>query len=360
MTRGIFIGKFMPFHRGHLSAILEASTQCDELYVVVSHDDNFMKERCAEYGIKEMPLELRMMWINKELQDFDHIKVIGVDETDVPMYPNGWMEWSALVREALIEAGVPQRGWADKAINPVAIDYCFGSETGYDDQIVTYFNAHIKYVAIDIERKRVNISATELVKNIYKHWDMIPAAVRPHFVKKVLVVGTESCGKTTVVRKLAKHFLTSWSEEYGKWYQKNEMGDYDGNWQVHDFEIIAMRQIEQDREAYRTANKVAFVDTDAIVTDYYLDMYLGEKSPMINVLKDLEKDTWDLVFMLQPTVAFVQDGTRWEENRDKRWELHERLKRMFDEVGVPYIEMGGDYHFRFTMIAREVEDMLGE
>ena len=161
MTNGVFIGKFMPFHRGHLSAILEASTQCDMLYVIVSWDERRMLERVKETGIKPMSMELIMMWVNKELQAFDHIKVVGVDETEVPLYPNGWQDWSALARQSLIDAGVLQRGWADKAINPVDIDFCFGSEEGYQDNMRTYFNSKIEYKMIELRRKVVNISATE-------------------------------------------------------------------------------------------------------------------------------------------------------------------------------------------------------
>ena len=110
-----------------------------------------MLDRVRESGIKPMSMELIMMWINKELQDFDHIKVIGVDETEVPLYPNGWQAWSELARQALIDAGVLQRGWADKAINPVDIDFCFGSEEGYQDNMRTYFNSKIDYIMIDLD-----------------------------------------------------------------------------------------------------------------------------------------------------------------------------------------------------------------
>lgn len=361
MKIGVFIGKFLPLHMGHLNAIIKASTMCDKLYVVISQNSDFMKQRCDEWELPYMPLELVTMWMNKELELFrDHIEVVSVDETGVPSFPNGWARWSKLTRDALIQAGVKQNGWADFASNPVDIDYCFGSEEGYEENMKKYFNSDIEYRMIDIDRKQVPISATELVKNIYENWQFIPSSVRPHFVKKILVVGTESCGKSTVVCKLAKSFLTSWSEEYGKEYEQKFLGSYSGNWTVQDFERISMNQLEQDSEAYRTANKVAFVDTDAIVTSYYLDMYMGEKSDLIESLKKLEVGKWDLVYMLQPTVPFVQDGTRWEENRNKRWELHERLKSEYDRLGINYIEIGGDYEYRYTTILNGVRKLLKE
>ena len=367
MTKGLFIGKFLPFHRGHLSAILKASTQCDILYVVLSQDRRQMKQRCEENNLKEMPLETIAMWMNQELQIFaDHIKIVPIDETILPPLkdqnnPKEWRkEWADIAKSALVTAGVEQFENGD-----VDLDFMFGSELGYQEYASKYINKDIQYVMIDLERSYVNISATELVQNVYKHWDMLPGAVRPHFVKKILITGIESCGKTTLAKKLAKNFLSSWSTEYGKWYQQNEMGNYGGNWTIEDFEIIAMKQLDQDKHAYRTANKVAFIDTDAIVTDYYLELFVknaGGTSLLIESLKKEEIGKWDLVVLLQPTVKWVQDGTRFDDMKDEetRWELHAKLKGMYNSYGIPYIEIGGDYKFRFETIINEVEKLLGK
>jgi HTH-type transcriptional regulator, transcriptional repressor of NAD biosynthesis genes len=360
-TNGLFIGKFLPFHRGHLCAILKASTQCDNLYIVVSQNRNFMRERCTVHNIKEMPLEMITMWIKKELQNFsDHITVVQVDETDIPPMegPGKWRpEWAVLAKKALINGGMKELLGGE-----VDLDFMFGSEIGYEQYVKDYFNKDAIYKTIDLKREYIDISATRLVKNIYENWDMLPGSVRPHFTKKVLITGIESCGKTTISQKLAKNFLTSWSEEYGKWYQKNEMGDYEGNWRVEDFETIAMRQLEQDSHAYKTANKVAFIDTDAIITDYYLELFIGKggQSQLLETLKQQEVGKWDLVFLLQPTVPWVQDGTRFDNMKEQkiRWELHRKLKSMYDSYGIKYIEIGGDYKYRFETIISIVEELL--
>jgi len=361
-STGMFVGKFLPFHRGHLFAILQASTKVDKLYVVISQDRKMMKERCVSHNIKEMPLELITQWLNIEFQAFPHIIIVPVDETGTDPYPHGWVDWARLTRVALIKAGVLQRGHAPQAVAPdaVDVDYMFGSENDYDAMIRQLFNYAIEYVKIDVKREYVDISATRMVEDIYKNWEMLPGVVRPHFVKKVLITGTESCGKTTLTQMLGKNYLTSWSTEIGKDYEKEKLGGYSDNWNVIDFDKIAMLQLEQDDHAYRTANKVSFIDTDAIVTGYYLNMYLGERSELIEVLSKKEMDKWDLVVLLQPTVPWVQDGTRWEENKEdkKRWILHKQLKRKYDDLGIKYIEIGGDYHHRFNEVIKLVENML--
>jgi HTH-type transcriptional repressor of NAD biosynthesis genes len=45
---GVVPGKFLPPHRGHLSAIIHAATKCQKLYVVVSDHPELTKKLCDE------------------------------------------------------------------------------------------------------------------------------------------------------------------------------------------------------------------------------------------------------------------------------------------------------------------------
>lgn len=49
---------------------------------------------------------------------------------------------------------------------------------------------------------RDGISSTEIRKDIYGHWDWLPTNVRPYYVKKVLLIGSESTGKSTLTQIL--------------------------------------------------------------------------------------------------------------------------------------------------------------
>jgi HTH-type transcriptional repressor of NAD biosynthesis genes len=45
---GVFVGKFFPPHKGHLKAILECSTKCEKLYVVLSHSLEQEQHLCKQ------------------------------------------------------------------------------------------------------------------------------------------------------------------------------------------------------------------------------------------------------------------------------------------------------------------------
>lgn len=45
---GLFPMQGVPPHRGHLYEIIQASTQCEKLYVVISHNEHINDELCKK------------------------------------------------------------------------------------------------------------------------------------------------------------------------------------------------------------------------------------------------------------------------------------------------------------------------
>lgn len=337
---GMFCGKFLPPHRGHLFQIINAATKCSKLYVIVSDSAEVTKQTCKDACLPVMDLKTRARWLSIELQTFDHVKVIMLDESDIPVYPNGWAEWSKLVHDAI----------------PEKIDVIFSGETEYTDNFGVYF-PEAKVDLFDYSRARYPISATEVRKAPIKHWDYILGAARPFFAKKVLITGTESCGKTTIVKYLAKLYHTSWSEESGRYYSERFMGGREDIYTIKDFENIAAQQESIDLDALHHANRIVFHDTDAVVTAYYADLYIHEISSKL--LSYINPHRYDMVLMFQPDVTWVDDGQRFNGETEKRWRLHEKLKNMYIEQGFKrIIEIGGNYSERLEKAITHVDTLL--
>ena len=55
---------------------------------------------------------------------------------------------------------------------------------------------------------------------------------------------------------------------------------------------------------------------------------------------------FDLILFLEPTVAFVQDGTRNEKLLEDREGYSRQIKELFDEAGLKYHCISGDYYNR--------------
>ena len=332
-TRGWLTGKFCMLHMGHINLINQASTMCDELVVVLSHSDTRFKDPRLSYRNK-------MLWLKTIFKDTPHIKIVGVDETGIPAYPDGWPQWAALVKEKI----------------GTSFDFIFTSEP--DD--TKGYNEHFpgqQVVVVDAERTGVNISATRIRDDMVSNWGMMPSIVRKDFVLRVCLVGTESCGKTTLTKMLAKRFQTSWVEEYGRVYCEQDLCGDEDLLTFDDYGTIAARRFDMEQEAAKSANRVLFVDTAALSTNYFSILYNGREHPAVSAYQEREK--YDLYLYLGDDVEFVEDGLRKNRNRDNTKFLFEKmLYAQAKRQGVPVVHITGNYHERLNKAVAAVEELI--
>ena len=239
------------------------------------------------------------------------------------------------------------------------IDVVFGGETSYQEGHWKHF-PEAEYRILDPQRTTWNISATEIRNQPYRHWDYIVGAARPFFTKRVLVTGPESCGKTTLTKKLAKVFYTSWSEEVGGTYQEEVLGGDGTLFEPEDFNRIAQLQHEQDLKALESASKVCFFDTDAVVTVFYSDFFLGVISGQLESFIDPAK--YDLILALAPTVPWVDDGMRDSSDVGIRKAGFDKLMGMYRKYGFDRERIlvidSPDYYDRMEACIKAVEKIL--
>ena len=306
MTVGFLTGKFAPLHTGHIYFISKAATMVDKLYVVLSYDGKRFQDD------PRLSLKNRLLWLKTTFKDLPHIKIVYVDETNCSPYPDGWHEWSMLVKRA-----IPHR------IGDIT--KIFSSEPEYTEGFNKYW-PEAEHVVVDAERKEVNISATEIRANHFKFWSYMPSIVRQHYVKKVCIIGTESCGKTTLTKYLSKIYQTSWVEEYGRKFCEQDMCMDESLLQYDDYVLIAARRYEDELQATKTANKILFADTNAFITNFYCRLYEGSFHPMVDEYEALEK--YDLTLVLASDVEWVADGLRINKERSKTDDLLAKMLSM--------------------------------
>lgn len=189
---------------------------------------------------------------------------------------------------------------------------------------------------------------------------MLPLCVRPYYVKKVLLIGGESVGKSTMIIHLANYYNTAYIEEAGR--ELSMKSGTDKMMLMEDYTEILLTHKMNEMKACETANKVLFVDTDCLITKFYLEFLDActagkeENDKLADAIAGINQ--YDLVIFLEPDVQFVQDGTRNEKIKDKREYYSNRIKEIFDDHGVNYVSVAGDYHTRFHKITEMVDAML--
>lgn len=332
-TRGWLTGKFSMLHLGHINFIHQAATQCGELTVVLSHSDKRFSDPRLSYRNK-------MLWLRSTFANEPHIKIVGIDETDVPEYPNGWKGWSDLIKEQIGED----------------FDFIFSSEPGD----VAGYNEHFpgqEVVLVDPERTGVDISATEIRNDMVTNWGMMPSVVRKDFLLKVCIVGTESCGKTSLTKMLSKRHQTSWVEEYGRTYCERDLFGDESLLEYDDYGTIAARRYDMEKEAERSSNRILFVDTAAMSTNYFCLMYHGRENNLATAYAELEH--YDLFIYLTDDVEFVHDGLRKNTNRKFTRDLFERMLFNYAErKGSKVVQISGNYNDRLNAAIQAVDELL--
>ncbi|CDG87033.1 multifunctional transcriptional regulator/nicotinamide-nucleotide adenylyltransferase/ribosylnicotinamide kinase NadR [Xenorhabdus bovienii] len=342
-TVGVVFGKFYPLHTGHIYLIQRASSQVDELHVVLCYDELRDRELFINSSMSQQPtVSDRLRWL---LQTFKYQKNIHIhvfDEHGMEPYPNGWEVWSRGVKAFM----------AEKSINP---EYIYSSEAQDVACYKEYFD--IETILIDPQRSFMNISGSQIRQAPFRYWEYIPTEVKPFFVRTVAILGGESSGKSTLVNKLANMFNTTSVWEYGREYVFSHLGGDEMALQYSDYDKIALGHAQYIDFSVKYANKVAFIDTDFVTTQAFCKRYEGKEHPFVQAM--IDEYRFDLVILLENNTPWVADGLRSLGSERERKEFQQLLESLLKKNNVDYVCVNSaDYDQRFLRCVELVQHML--
>ena len=309
-AHAMVIGKFYPPHAGHHLLVEAAAAQADRVTVVVMGS-----------AVESIPLADRVTWMGQVHVSQPNVTVTGI-RCDSPVDVTSPPVWAAQV--ACMQAAVAQ-------VTSTPVDAVFSSEA-YGDELAARMGA--RHIPVDPARVTISISGTQIRADLSAGWAHLHPAVRAGLATRVVVVGSESTGTTTLSRALAEHYRqrgglwgrTGWVPEHGRDYAVaaldrikqfavdaglNEPDMSDVDWQAQDFANIATEQTRMENQAAAHGSPLLVCDTDAFATSVWERRYLGEES-----FGALKAATVDLprhdVYLLTDHVGvpFEQDGTR--------------------------------------------------
>lgn len=333
---GMYGGSFDPLHIGHIHDIIKAASMCEELYIVISWCE----------GRESVSKELRYRWILNSTRHLHNIKIILIEDKAVSKEEYNtdyyWEKGAKDIKDAI-----------GKKLDAV---FC-GSDYLGTNRFESLYGAESEIVYFD--RAEVPISSTEIRFDAMQQWEYVPLAAKSFYTKKILVVGGESTGKSTLVENLALAYNTNFVREVGR-----DTCDYAGGEQFMIADDLVENLLKQKiyaDEASKHSNRLLFVDTDALTTKFYIDFLLdaaSDESVKTHNLADAINalNRWDLVIFLEPTVAFVQDGTRSEEIAADREKYSTQIKELFEKNNIPLEMIGGEYIDRFIKAKEIIKD----
>ena len=316
----LVLGKFYPTHDGHLYLIDTAIENSEIVNVLVCHNKT-----------QTIPGKLRVKSLQEIYKNNDNVIIHSIDDSEMPQYEHEcksldefYSHWVPLVYSNVSE-----------------LDCVFTSEN-YGDDFARYLG--IEHYLVDKERIKYPVSGTKIRTNPFDYWEFIPKEIRHFFVKRVVIMGPESVGKSTLTKNLSKHYNTNFVEEYGRTvFERN--GNKIG---IEDFIPISVGRQQIENTQIKHSNKLIFCDTEDITTYLFSRMYFPDDYKSIeNILLDRinKNGKYDLYILLNPDCEGIQDGTR--QFLEERLEHFEVIKSELEKFNCNFVEINGDWNQRF-------------
>ncbi len=325
MVNGFTFGKFLPFHLGHVALIKFAQKRCTNLTVLVCASD---KESISG--------ATRVQWIENE---FKHLPCIKVQ---LFQYSESFLTNTSHASK------VVSKQWSDqfKLIFPDA-NVVFTSEK-YGEYVADYMN--IQHVPFDPDRVQTPISSSLILKNLKEKWKFLSFGAKSHFIKKIVILGTESTGKSTLAGQLAQHYRCSLVEETGR-----VLVEHSNLCTLKDLINIAQQHTQAiKRSIEESFGPLLILDTNIITTQSYADFLFQTK--LSTTVEQEAANAGDVYLYLNNDCPYHQDGTRL--NVKMRNKLHWSQLDYLEKRNIPYCLISGSWENRMDRSVQIIDKLM--
>ena len=181
-------------------------------------------------------------------------------------------------------------------------------------------------------------------------------------MKKIVIIGPESTGKSTLCEQLAAHYKTEWVREYARGYLlcNGSAYSYDdlleiAKGQVAEEELTVASQ--QSASKPPTGNfQLVFIDTDMYVMKVWSE-YVFQKCHHW-ILNRIVERQYDLYLLCNTDLPWIKDELREYPDLEARQELYHHYKDIMINQNVPWVEISGSYEERLQKAIAAVEEKI--
>lgn len=168
-------------------------------------------------------------------------------------------------------------------------------------------------------------------------------------MKKIVFIGPESTGKTTMSRMVAEKYNEPWVQEFARVYLEKTNGTY----QKGDLLEIAKGQLVEEDLKLKKASNFLFCDTDLIVIKVWSEhIYNGCDEWILN---QIMKRNYDHYFLCKNDFPWQSDPLR--ENPNDGDYFFNLYKQTLTQLNKSYTELMGTVSDRLKTIEKTLADL---
>lgn len=175
-------------------------------------------------------------------------------------------------------------------------------------------------------------------------------------LKKIVIIGPESTGKSYTTKFLANHFNGIFAHEYAREYLTVNGIEYG----FDNLYPIAEGQIRNEEEGIKKAKEekknLLFLDTDLYVIKVWSEFVFGKCDNRI--LSQIAERKYDLYLLCATDLPWVKDEMREYPDLETRELLFRHYKDIMVQQSVPFKIISGTYEERIQVAIEAVKTII--
>ena len=172
--------------------------------------------------------------------------------------------------------------------------------------------------------------------------------------KKIVVIGPESTGKSTLCEMLSAHYQTRWVPEYAREYLVEHGMDYT----FDNLLTIAKGQLAgEEKIAGEMHQGLLFIDTDMYVMKVWCEFVFNRCHQWI--IDQIALRRYDFYFLCNTDLPWAADPLREYPDLESREKLFHIYKDLLQNQSTPWIEITGGAPDRLPQAIRAIDGWSG-
>ncbi|MCR9083390.1 MAG: ATP-binding protein [Cyclobacteriaceae bacterium] len=154
--------------------------------------------------------------------------------------------------------------------------------------------------------------------------------------RRILILGPESTGKSTLASDLAVHFEEPWVPEFAREY----LSMLDREYEYQDLLQIAKGQVALEDELAQKAQKFLFCDTDLRVIQVWSEHKYGRVHDWVKT--ELDQRVYDLILLTDIDLPWEPDPLREHPDSEMRQYFLDWYQKLAVQSDFPWEKISGN------------------